>query len=92
MIKSLDDRLNTEQRILEAAKHIAIDSDIPAAHFMANFVSMCVFPFIAQPLFKEFFVNDEPEAFNHFIEERKRIIVETLMRGIAGPLPASANF
>ncbi len=67
-------------------------SDIPPSQFMANLISMCVFPFIAKPLLKEFFIDDKPEAFNRFINERKRIIVETLMSSIRNSsLPKPVN-
>jgi len=69
-----------------------LESDIPASHFMANMISMCVFPFIAKPLFEAFLSGNKHEAFNRFIDERKHIIVETLMCSISKRrMPESLN-
>ena len=62
-----------EQELRDLNPHVS------APHFVMDLVSMCVFPFIAEPVVKQLFINPEPEAFNRFIEERKRIIVDMLM-------------
>jgi len=62
-----------EQQLHDVNPHVS------APHFVMNLISMCVFPFIAKPVVKQLFINPEPEAFNRFIEERKRIIVDMLM-------------
>lgn len=64
-----------------------LDSEIPASQFVANLISLCVFPFIAKPLFNEFFIDDKPGAFDRFIDERKGVIVETLMGSINNASP-----
>ncbi|MCK9274331.1 MAG: TetR/AcrR family transcriptional regulator [Syntrophales bacterium] len=60
----------------------SLNSRVSASQFMANLISLCIFPFIARPLVEEFFTDDRPKAFECFIDERKQIIVETLMVSI----------
>ena len=54
---------------------------VETAHFVANLVSMCVFPFIARPVFMGLLGMGE-EGFVHFIEERKKIVSETMIRSL----------
>ena len=44
---------------------------IPAEQFMANLLSLCLFPFAAQPMFRAV-MGWGPDGFERFIEERKR--------------------
>lgn len=56
--------------------------DIPADQFMMNLISLCIFPFIAKPLVKAFYINGRPDAFDRFIEERKKHIINMLMKSL----------
>lgn len=61
-----------------------LNPSVQASHFILNLVSMCAFPFIAGPVVKEFLITtksetDKPDAFHLFMEERKKVIVDTLM-------------
>ena len=44
---------------------------IPADQFLANLLSLCLFPFAAQPMFRAV-MGWGPDGFGRFIEERKR--------------------
>lgn len=50
-------------------------------HFMVNLLSMTVFPFVAKPLLQSNFKIDDP-SWGKFIEERKKIIPETILSWI----------
>lgn len=54
---------------------------VETAHFIANLISMCVFPFIARPVFMGLLAMGE-EDFDHFIEERKKIVSETMIQSL----------
>lgn len=54
---------------------------IETGHFVANLISMCVFPFIARPVFMGLLGMGE-EGFDHFIEERKKIVSETMIQSL----------
>jgi len=72
--------LKTRKRFQSELKQL--NQDIPADQFMMNLISLCVFPFIAKPLIKAFYINGGPDAFDRFIEERKRYIINTLMKSL----------
>ena len=59
-----------------------VNKDVPADQFVMNLISLCVFPFIAKPLVKAFYINGRPDAFDHFIEDRKKHIISTLMKSL----------
>ena len=50
-------------------------------HFIANLISMCVFPFIARSVFMGLLEMGE-KGFDHFIEERKKIVSETMVQSL----------
>jgi AcrR family transcriptional regulator len=52
------------------------------SQFMVNLLSLCVFPFIARPMIEAIYLDRNQDAFKAFIEERKAIIVNTLMSSI----------
>jgi TetR/AcrR family transcriptional regulator len=54
---------------------------IKAEHLIANLISMCVFPFIARPVFMGMAGMDN-DAYDQFIEERKQIIPQTIITAI----------
>ena len=54
---------------------------IETGHFVANLISMCVFPFMARQVFIGL-LGMEEEGFDHFIEERKKIVSETMIRSL----------
>ncbi|MBK6965024.1 MAG: helix-turn-helix transcriptional regulator [Bacteroidales bacterium] len=54
---------------------------IKAEHLIANLISMCVFPFIARPVFMGMAGMDN-DAYDQFLEERKQIIPQTIITAI----------
>lgn len=54
---------------------------IKAEHLVANLISMCVFPFIAKPVFMGMMSMDDG-AYLRFIEERKLVIPQTIIASI----------
>jgi AcrR family transcriptional regulator len=54
---------------------------IKPEHFIANLISMCVFPFIARPLLMGMLKMDE-QGFISFIDERKQIVPEAIISSI----------
>lgn len=55
--------------------------NIDVKHFMVNIISMTIFPFIGKPIIQQILrVNDE--EWEKFLEERKRIIPQTIMNWI----------
>jgi len=82
---------SSEVRARFAEELRRINPGIPASHFMINMLSMCIFPFITRPIIHSFLGSDDIEAFNRFIEERKRITVHTLMSSLEVPFPKEAQ-
>lgn len=70
------------RRLVEEALR-PIDPGADAAQFIMNLMSLCLFPFIAQPLVRAFFTDGNAEAFDRFIDRRKKTIVDALMGAIA---------
>jgi TetR/AcrR family transcriptional regulator len=54
---------------------------VKAEHLIANLISMCVFPFIARPVFMGLTGMDQI-AWLQFLEERKQIIPQTIITAI----------
>jgi AcrR family transcriptional regulator len=75
--------LRTRERIEKELQQV--NKDLPAEQFIMNLISLCVFPFIAKPLVKAFYINGEPDAFDNFIEVRKTFIIKTLMKSLYAP-------
>jgi TetR/AcrR family transcriptional regulator len=54
---------------------------VDARHFMVNMISMTLFPFIGKPLIEKI-LNIEDADWNEFLNERKKIIPQTIMNWI----------
>jgi TetR/AcrR family transcriptional regulator len=54
---------------------------IPADQFLANLLSLCLFPFAAQPVFRAV-MGWGPDGFERFIEERKRTLAEFFLNAL----------
>jgi AcrR family transcriptional regulator len=67
----LQDQLNKETDI---HNHNRID----VRHFVVNILSMTIFPFIGRPIMQKT-LNIQDESWEEFLEERKRVIPETIM-------------
>ncbi len=70
----LDQQLKTEAQ----AGNIR---SIAPAHFMANLISLSIFPFLAKPILQSMFQMSD-EDFSSFIEERKVLIPQLIMSSL----------
>jgi TetR/AcrR family transcriptional regulator len=55
---------------------------ITAEQFMINIVSLCVFPFAVRPMLSILVLDDDPQAFERFIEERRRELPGYILRAL----------
>jgi TetR/AcrR family transcriptional regulator len=55
---------------------------ITAEQFLVNVVSLCVFPFAARPMLNILVLDDDPQAFERFIEERRRELPGYIQRAL----------
>lgn len=55
---------------------------ITAEQFLVNIVSLCVFPFAVRPMLSILVLDDDPEAFARFIEERRRELPGYILRAL----------
>jgi len=76
-----DDRLKKILAQIEKEKKAGRMKDVDPRQIMINLVSMNVFPFAAKPLVKGLFNMNEKE-FEQFIQERKKIVTETIINSI----------
>lgn len=47
--------------------------------FVSNLIGMCLFPFLAKPVFEELFFEHNEEAFVDFMQRRKKEIISTMI-------------
>ena len=55
---------------------------IKPEHLIFNIISMCVFPFVAKPIISGFVFDNDEEKFTEFINERKQVIYETIVKSL----------
>ena len=53
-------------------------------HLIANLIGMVIFPFVARPMFQKIGFNDDPEAYDRFLEERKKEIPRFIRMALEG--------
>jgi len=51
-------------------------------HFLVNLLGLCIFPFAARPLIQRMIFNNDEEAYNNFLEERKQEVPELILNAI----------
>lgn len=49
---------------------------------IVNMLAMCIFPFVAAPILKNIIFSEDQDAFNAFIEDRKRSVPEFIINSI----------
>lgn len=54
---------------------------IPIHHLIMNMLSLSIFPIIAKPVIKKFLFPEE-QLFEAMLEERKRVVVETILNDL----------
>ena len=86
VLKSLMIETGVEpQKILElfdndSPIHNSIKTD--PRHFVVSILGMLVFPFAARPLLQMIYFNDDPEAYAAFLDERKEIVKNMILKFI----------
>lgn len=55
---------------------------IKIEHLMINIVSLCIFPFAGKPIIMGFVFNNDEEKFQNFINERKQVIYEIIVKSL----------
>jgi AcrR family transcriptional regulator len=58
---------------------------IPPHHLMINILALSIFPFVAKPILKGVFFDQDESAFNDFLEERKKIVTDFIINAIKKP-------
>jgi len=56
--------------------------DMDPRHLIANLIGMVIFPFVARPVFQRIGFNNDPEAYDRFLEERKEVIPKFIERAL----------
>lgn len=67
--------------VFKSAEEAMAKGEIPQIDpkdFLANIISMCVFPFMVRPLMQVAMFNNEKEAFDTWIEQRKQTVFDYL--------------
>lgn len=49
---------------------------------MLNMLSLCIFPFAAKPVMLRVFFHKDEDAYNQFLEERKKTVAEFMIKAI----------
>ena len=82
MIKSTG--INPSKIIIQINEEIAKGeiNPIDPFHLIVNLISMCIFPFVAQPILQYVIFNENSEVYAAFIEQRKREVPEFIINSI----------
>jgi len=57
-------------------------SEFDVAQFWASLIGMCIMPFVFKPMIIRFFLNESEDRFREFINNRKKHILDFLMKYI----------
>jgi AcrR family transcriptional regulator len=55
-------------------------SKIDVRHFIANLLSLCIFPIASRHLLLKILFNNDKKAYDNFIEERKTLVAEFIIK------------
>jgi len=55
---------------------------IPLPHLIINMIGLCVFPFIGRPIIEGFLFNNDTEAYNKFLNDRKTQVAGFIINAI----------
>jgi TetR/AcrR family transcriptional regulator len=69
--------------IIHELKNMGI-SDMDPRHLIANLIGMVIFPFVGRPIFQKIAFNDDEEAYDRFLEERKKEIPRFMALALKG--------
>ncbi len=58
------------------------NTEFDIRHFIVSILGLCIFPFAARPLMEKIYFNDDKNAYNRFLHERKAFVSALLMKFI----------
>lgn len=76
----IDPNIIVDQFVAEIAKGNI--RPIDPKHLIVNILSLCIFPIAARPLIQRILYNNDPAAYQQFLEERKKIVTEFIIHAI----------
>ena len=59
-------------------------SKLDPRHIVISLLGMLIFPFVARPLLQMVYFNDDQEAYNKFLSERKEVVKNMILKFIEG--------
>ena len=57
-------------------------SKLDPRHIVISLLGMLIFPFVARPLLQMVYFNDDQEAYDQFLIERKEIVKDMILKFI----------
>lgn len=66
-------------------QHKGILRPFPPRHLLINMLALSIFPFVAKPIIKGVFFDNDEGAFNNFLEERKEVVTDFILKAIKMP-------
>jgi len=75
-------QINKFMQQIENEVNQGIIKPIEPLGLIINIMSLCVFPFIAKPIFLTLFFNDNKSDYQNFIENRKNTVAEFIINSI----------
>jgi AcrR family transcriptional regulator len=57
----------------------------PPRHLMINMLALSIFPFVAKPIIKGIFFENDEKAFANFLDERKEVVTDFILKAIKMP-------
>ena len=58
------------------------NSKLDPRHIVVSLLGMLIFPFVARPLLQMIYFNDDQDAYNQFLNERKEIVKNMILKFI----------
>ncbi len=80
----LDKWFNLDELIVQIQKEMdeGLIRKMNPHHFLVNLVSMCIFPFVAQPFITALLYNNDQKLFDVFIRERKNEVYSFVINAL----------
>lgn len=73
------------QQVLEQFEKAVQNEEIRSIdpkHLLINILSLCIFPFAARPMMQRMFYENDREAYDEFLKERKKVVSEFVKNAI----------
>lgn len=56
--------------------------DVDPRHLIINVLSLCIFPIAARPMMQRMFFENDPNAYQHFLNQRKTVVSDFVINAI----------